>query len=142
MALVEQGQEVIPLGASVGLLGDGEFDGTDLQHTLETAWWSYVYHTGCHVTASWAGATFRLDTVGWCIKPGTLVAFPEASMTRDAYGPILLLCCWAKGYQEPLYLVSTMDTAEEACRMYAKRLRIETFFLTRKAVDSICTHRI
>ena len=75
--------------------------------------------TGCHVTASWDGATFRLDTVGWCIKPGTLVAFPEAFMTREAYGPILLLCCWAKGYQEPLYLVSNMDTAEEACRLYS-----------------------
>jgi len=53
-------------------------------------------------------------------------------MTREAYGPILLLCCWAKGYQEPLYLVSNMDTAEEACRLYAKRFRIETFFSDQK----------
>jgi hypothetical protein len=70
-----------------------------------------------HVTASWDGATFRLDTVGGCIKPGTLVAFPEASITRDAYGPILLLWCWAKRYQEPWYLVGNLDTAEEACRL-------------------------
>ena len=54
-------------------------------------------------------------------------------MTRAAYGPILLLCCWAKGYQEPLYLVSNMDTAEEACRLYAKRFRIETFFSDQKS---------
>jgi hypothetical protein len=133
IALVEQVQEVIPLGASVVLLGDGEFDGTDLQHTLETAGWSYVCRTGRHVTASWDGTTFRLDTVGWCIKPGTLVAFPEACMTREAYGPILLLCRWAIGYQEPLYLVSNMDTAEEACRLYAKRFRIETFFSDQKS---------
>ena len=117
IALVAQGQELIPLGASVVLLGDGEFDGTDLQRTLEEAGWSYVCRTGCHVSASWDGAAFRLDTVGWCLKPGTLVAFPKACMTREAYGPILLLCCWAKGYQEPLYLVSNMDTAEEACRL-------------------------
>jgi hypothetical protein len=133
IALVEQVQEVIPLGASVVLLGDGEFAGTDLQHTLQRAGWSYVCRTGGHVTVSWDGATFRLDTVGWCIKPGTLVAFPEAAMTREAYGPILLLCCWAKGYQEPLYLVSNMDSAEEACRLYAKRLRIETFFSDQKS---------
>lgn len=133
IALVAQVQELIPLGASVVLLGDGEFDGTDLQHTLEEAGWSYVCRTGCHVTASWDGATFRLDTVGWCITPGTLVAFPKAFMTRAAYGPILLLCCWAKGYQEPLYLVSNMDTAEEACRWYAKRFRIETFFSDQKS---------
>jgi hypothetical protein len=133
IALVEQVQEVIPLGASVVLLGDGACDGTALQHTLEEAGWSYVCRTGCHVTASWDGATFRLDTVGGWIKPGTLVAFPEAAMTREAYGPILLLCCWATGYQEPLYLVSNMDTAEEACRLYAKRFRSATFFSDQKS---------
>jgi hypothetical protein len=97
IALVEQVQEVIPLGASVVLLGDGEFDGTDLQHTLEEAGWSYVCRTGCHVTASWEGETFRLDTLGWCIKPGRLIALQEVFFTREAYGPILLLCCWARG---------------------------------------------
>jgi hypothetical protein len=40
LALVKQGQELIPEGASVVLLGDGEFDGVDLQHTLEEAGWS------------------------------------------------------------------------------------------------------
>ena len=133
IALVEQVHEVITPGTQVVVLGDGEFDGIGLQRTLHEAGWSYVCRTGSHVTASWDGATFRLDTVGWCIKPGTLVAFPEASMTRDAYGPILLLCCWAKGYQEPLYLVSNLATAEEACRLYAKRFRIETFFSDQKS---------
>ena len=47
---------------------------------------------------------------------------------RDAYGPVMVLCCWAKGYQEPLYLVSNMEAAEEACRYYQKRFRIETCF--------------
>ena len=133
LALVEQVHGLITPGAEVVVLGDGEFDGIGLQHMLHAVGWSYVCRTGSHVTASWAGRTFRLDTVGWCIKPGTLVAFPEATMTREAYGPILLLCCWAKGYQEPLYLVSNMDTAEEACRLYAKRFRIETFFSDQKS---------
>jgi len=128
IALIEQVQELIPPGAQVVVLGDGEFDGTGLQHTLHEAGWSYVCRTGSHVTASWDGTPFRLETVGWCSKPGTLVAFPAAFVTRDAYGPILLLCCWAKGYKEPWYLVSNMDSADEACRLYAKRFRIETFF--------------
>ena len=45
----------------------GECDGTDLQHTLQEAGWSYVVWTGSHGTASWQGVPFRLDTVGWCI---------------------------------------------------------------------------
>jgi hypothetical protein len=133
IALVEQVQAWIPLGAAVVLLGDGEFDGTGLQHTVAEAGWSYVCRTGCHMTASWQGETFRLDTLGTCIKPGTLVAFSDVHFTEAAYGPIMLICCWATGYQEPLYLVSNMDTAEEAARLYAKRFRIETFFSDQKS---------
>ena len=133
IALIEQVHKLIPPGGQVVVLGDGEFDGTGLQHTLQEAGWSYVCRTGSNMTASWDGLTFRLETVRWCIKPGTLVEFPAAALTREAYGPILLLCCWAKGYKEPLYLVSNMDSAEEACRLYAKRFRIETFFSDQKS---------
>ncbi len=45
----------------------------------------------------------------------------------------MVLCCWAKGHTEPLYLVSNMDVAEEACRSYQKRFRIETFFSDQKS---------
>ena len=133
IALVEQVQALLPAGAQVVLLGDGEFDGTDLQHTLAEAGWSYVCRTGCHLTASWEGETFRLDTLGACSTPGTLMALHEVRFTEDAYGPILLMCCWAKGYQEPLYLISNMASADEAGRLYGKRFRIETFFSDQKS---------
>ena len=67
IALITQVQELIPPGAPVVVLGDGECDGTDLQHTLQEAGWSYVVRTGSHVTASWQGVPFRLDTVG-CVS--------------------------------------------------------------------------
>src|SRR5215831_11065470 len=73
IALVKQVEELLPAGAQVVLLGDGEFDGTDLQHTLEEAGWSYVCRTGIGMTATWAGEAFRLDTLGTCSKPGTLI---------------------------------------------------------------------
>jgi len=132
IALVEQVQALLPVGARVVLLGDGEFDGTDLQHTLEEAGWFYVCRTGCHLTASWEGETFRLDTLGACSKPGSLIALKDVRFTEAAYGPILLMCCWAKGYQEPLYLISNMASAEEAYYLYTKRFRIETFFSDQK----------
>jgi hypothetical protein len=133
IALVEQVQEVIPPGAPVVLLGDGACDGTGLQQTLAEADWSYVCRTGCHLTASWDGETFRLETLGGGIKPGTLVGLPEVCLTAEAYGPVRLLCCGAKGYKEPLYLVTNMASAEEACRVYAKRFSMETFFSDQKS---------
>ena len=132
-AMVELIRTVIPAGAKVVLLGDGEFDGTALQATLNEAGWSYVCRTALSTTATWEGTTFRLDTLGACSKPGTLIALQAGQLTRDAYGPVMLLCCWAKGYQEPLYLVSNMASAEEACRYYQKRFRIETFFSDQKS---------
>jgi len=133
IAVVALMREMIPAGAKVVFLGDGEFDGTALQATLNEAGWFYACRTAMSTVATWEGETFRLDTLGACSKPGTLIAFKEVQFTRDAYGPVMVLSCWAKGYQEPLYLVSNMATAEEACRFYGKRFRIETFFSDQKS---------
>jgi hypothetical protein len=133
IAVVALMREVIPAGAKVVFLGDGEFDGTALQATLNEAGWSYACRTALSTVATWEGETFRLDTLGACSKPGTLIALQEVKFTRDAYGPVMVLSCWAKGYQDPLYLVSNMATAEDACRFYAKRFRIETFFSDQKS---------
>jgi hypothetical protein len=133
IALVTLISELIPTGAQVVLLGDGEFDGTQLQQTLQQAGWSYACRTATSTVATWAGETFRLDALGACLKPGRLIELKEVHYTREAYGPIMVLCCWAKGYHEPLYLVSNLATAEEACRLYEKRFRIETFFSDQKS---------
>ena len=133
IAVVELINEVIPEGARVVFLGDGEFDGTTLQATLNKVGWAYACRTALSTVATWEGVTFRLDTLGACSKPGTLIALQEVQFTRDAYGPVMVLSCWAKGYQEPLYLVSNMDAAEEACHYYQKRFRIETFFADQKS---------
>jgi hypothetical protein len=133
IALVDLINGLIPAGTPVVLLGDGEFDGTRLQHTLQQAGWSYACRTATSTVATWEGETFRLDALGACLKPGRLIALQAVHCTREAYGPIMVLCCWAKGYQEPLSLVSNMATAEAACRLYEKRFRIETFFSDQKS---------
>ena len=133
IALVDLISGLLPVGAQVVLLGDGEFDGIRLQQTLQQAGWSYACRTATSTVATWAGETFRLDALGSCLKPGRLIELKEVHCTREAYGPIMVLCCWAKGYQEPLYLVSNMATAEDACRLYEKRFRIETFFSDQKS---------
>jgi hypothetical protein len=133
IALVELISGLIPAGTQVVLLGDGACDGTRLQHTLQQAGWAYACRTATSTVATWEGEPFRLDALGSCLKPGRLIELKEVHCTREAYGPIMVRCCWAKGYQEPLSLVSNMATAEEACRWYEKRFRIETFFSDQKS---------
>ncbi len=59
--MVELMSTVIPEGAKVVFLGDGEFDGTALQDTLRAMGWSYVCRTAMSTTARWEGELFRLD---------------------------------------------------------------------------------
>ena len=73
IAVVEPVHARLPEGAQVVWLGDGAGDGTDLQHTREEAGWSSVCRTGCPLTASWEAAPLRLETLGACSKPGTLM---------------------------------------------------------------------
>ena len=133
IAMVELLSGLIPEGTQVVFLGDGACDGTRLQHTVQGEGWSYVCRTGCHRTAWWDGETFRLDTLGVCSKPGTLVALSQVWLTRAEDGPIMLICCWAKGCKAPLYLVTNIASAEEACRLYSKRFRRATFFSDQKS---------
>jgi hypothetical protein len=133
IALVDLISGLLPAGTQVVLLGDGEFDGPRLQQALQQAGWAYACRTATSTVATWESETFRLDALGACLQPGRLIELKEVHVTREAYGPILLLCCWAKGYHEPLYLVSNLATAEEACRWYEKRFRIETFFSDQKS---------
>jgi Transposase DDE domain len=133
IAMIELMSTIVPERAKVVFLGDGEFDGTALQDTLSELGWSYVCRTAMSTTATWEGETFHLDTLGACLRPGRLIELQEVYVTREAYGPLMVLCCWAKGYQEPLYLVSNLASAEEACYYYQKRFRIKTFFSDHKS---------
>jgi hypothetical protein len=131
--LVELVRELIPEGTNVVFLGDGEFDGTELQETMNDAGWFYACRTAKSTVATWEDLTFHLDLLGDSIKRGMLIELKEVQFTRDAYGPVMVLCCWAKGEAEPLYLVSNMALAEEAIKYYKKRFRIETFFSDQKS---------
>jgi hypothetical protein len=133
IASVELVSDLIPEGTQVVFLGDGEFDGIDLQATVNDLGWQYACRTLTSTKATWSGETFALSELGGCLKPGRLIELKEVAFTREAYGPVMVLCCWAKGHAEPLYLVSNMSSAEEAIRYYEKRFRIETFFSDQKS---------
>lgn len=131
--LVELVMSVIPEGTEVVFLGDGEFDGIYLQEVMNDSGWFYACRTAKSTVATWEGIQFNLDLLGSSIKPGMLIELKEVQFTRNAYGPVMVMCCWAKDEAEPLYLVSNLSVAEEAIKYYQKRFRIETFFSDQKS---------
>src|SRR5215475_5097935 len=82
IALVELINGLIPAEVQVVLLGDGEFDGTRLQQTLQGAGWAYACRTAASTVALWKGEPFLLDALGACLKPGRLI---ELNPTRSIY---------------------------------------------------------
>lgn len=131
--LINSVKAILPEGRKVVLLGDGEFDGIDLQATIEEFEWKYVCRTGKNIKLFWEGEEFQYGDVVSCVQSRGLIGMHNALFTKEKYGPVLAVCYWKKGYKEPIFLVTNMDSAEEACALYALRFRIETFFSDQKS---------
>ena len=127
------GRALIPAGATVVLLDDGECAGTARQATRQVAGWSYVGRTAMRTTAAWAGTPLRRDTLGAWLTPGRLLERKHGHGTREVEGPMMVRCGGAKGEQEPLYVVRQMAPAEAACRWYEKRFRRATLCADQKS---------
>ncbi len=133
IAVVELMREVIPEGAKVVFLGDGEFDGTALQATLHEAGWSYVCRTAMSTMATWDGRRFA--SIPW----GRVSSQAASSRSRRSMSPerhmVPSWCCVVgpRGIKSRCIWSAIWLTAEEACRLYEKRFRIETFFSDQKS---------
>ena len=63
IALITQGQELIPPGAHIVVLGDGECDGTDLLHTLQEVNDGLAHGRYCWISRSTSGCPSALANV-------------------------------------------------------------------------------
>jgi len=129
--LLKQLHTLVPQGCTVIFLGDGEFDGTTLQATLEAFEWEYVCRTAKNAQLYADGEWFAFQDL--ILQPGDRVSIPDVLFTLQEYGPVLAIAVWEKEYKEPIYLITNMDLLEEAYRWYSKRFRIETFFSDQKS---------
>ena len=131
LALLDEVQALVPPETTVIFLGDGEFDGPDLQAALTRLGWSYVCRTAKNIQIQSAGEWLTLGDV--YVAPGQSLGLPDVRMTGQAYGPVLVIVWWGREQREPLYLVTNLELVAEACWWYRKRFRIETFFSDQKS---------
>jgi hypothetical protein len=131
-ALIHQIVPLLPQGADVIFLGDGEFDSTDLQRHLEELNWRYVCRTACN-TLLWWGDEPAIHLSDLSLTAGNGFALPDVGMTNARYGPVLVLGVWEETYDHPLYLVSNFASATVALQWYRRRAHIETFFSDQKS---------
>jgi hypothetical protein len=130
-ALLAQLEAIVPKHATVIFLGDGEFDGVDLQADLCRLNWQYVCRTASNILVRTCGVVFHVADV--TPTRGEVLAVSPAWMTAEQYGPVSLLAIWEQPYQEPIYLVTNMSDLNSAVAQYKKRGHIETFFSDQKS---------
>jgi hypothetical protein len=121
--LLCQVQALLPEGASVSFVGDGEFDGTALQADLRRLNWLYVCRTASTIVVSACGVQFHVGDLG--PPRGEMIAVTPAWMTGEQYGPVSILALWEQRCEQPLYLVSNMADLDAAVQLYKRRPHIE-----------------
>ena len=130
-ALIKRLQAVIPETAQVVVLGDGEFDGTQLQAALRSAGWAYVCRTAVNITIYAHNRVFPVGDLP--LKRGEAVALENVQMTTERYGPVMLLGIWDTNQDEPIYLVTSLSDPASAADWYRLRFRIERLFANHKS---------
>ncbi len=130
-ALLAQIQPLIPPTAEVTFLGDGEFDGTDLQARLRQLNWQYVCRTAPNILMTVYGKQRPIGTMA--PTRGELLAVRPAWITAEEYGPVSILAIWEATYDAPIYLVTNMADLAAALAAYRQRAHIETFFSDQKS---------
>jgi hypothetical protein len=132
---IEVLQKVLPLvpaEATVVLLGDAEYDSTELLTWVEThTAWQFAMHTAANIQVH-DGHEWR-PIGSYTVTHGRLRVFAPIAFTKEAAFPAHLVVWWGTAYEEPLYLVTNLPNASAAAWFYRRRFRIETFFSDQKS---------
>ena len=131
LEVLKQVKDWVPSDAEVVVLGDGEFDGVQWLHTLAEYGWFYVCRTAKN-TVLWAEED-RFCFAEWGVSQGECLSAPDVQFTEQGYAPLMAIAWWDDTYDEPIFLVTNLELAEEACSYYRQRFLIETFFSDQKS---------
>ncbi len=138
LQLLSQLQDILPPNARAIFLGDGEFDGIELQAALQTIGLQYVCRTAKNTQMSEDDQCFSFCDL--LVQPDDLVSVSDVWFTKEGYGPVTVIAWWEQGYVEPIFLVTNLELPDAACYWYKKRFRIETFFSDEKS-RGFCLHK-
>jgi hypothetical protein len=128
LALLQTVQSLLPADREVIILGDGEFDGSEL-----IAWfrqqprWEYVCRAAktCKIQHQNEGLALTDLTVA----DGEEIFLTGILFTQTGQvGPLNLLVVWHEAEKCHWFFVTNLTTLQEAKKWYSKRFTIETLF--------------
>jgi hypothetical protein len=129
---LEQVRPLLPSGSEVVLLGDAEYDTTEmLVWMAANTDWQYVLRTSPQIYVQEGSNSQPIGT--YPLARGQLFHRTQVGFTQDAPITLNLIGWWGSRYEEPIFLVTNVPNAYLACRFYRRRFQIETFFSDQKS---------
>lgn len=128
LELLETAKRYLPAGCAVVLLGDGEFDGSQVVEWLEAQpTWDYVCRTDETTLVWYEGAWHPLKQIP--LAPGQETLLPQVLFTQShQVGPVNILAVWQPTEQRHWFFVTSFAGHKTAQKWYRKRFTIETLF--------------
>lgn len=128
LQLFQSVKALLPPDLPVILLGDGEFDGSDLIEWFETeTTWHYVCRTDPSTLIFYQGQWIALNQLS--LAPGEETFLTGVRFTQaNQIGPVNILVVWNEAKQCHWFFVTNFDTAAAAKAWYTKRFTTETLF--------------
>jgi len=123
---------LLPEGSQVVLLGDAEYDTTEMIAWIEeNTTWQYVLRTSPQIYAQTGENNQPIRD--YPLEKGKVFCLKNVGFTQTSVVMLNIISWWGTRYEEPIFLVTNMDNPYDACRYYRRRFRIETFFSDQKS---------
>ena len=128
LALMKTLQSLLPSDQEIIILGDGEFDGSELVTWFEQqATWFYVCRTTHRILVWYQNQWLALTDLDVVEGEETFLSNIVFTQTGQV-GPLNILVIWNKKEMEHWFFVTNFSDPKEAKMWYRKRFSIETLF--------------
>lgn len=129
VGLLSYTASLLPQGADVIVLGDGEFGHVQLLNWLETAQpeWAYCLRVASDTYILFEEQWRRLDS--FQVQPGETIWLEQVYLTQQAaFGPVNVWLTWDTKHNRLVPIVTNLSLPQELHHWYQKRPWIEPLF--------------
>lgn len=129
---LEKVMPLLPAESEVVLLGDAEYDTTEMLIWLQAhTTWQYALRTSPQIYVLDGPKSQPISA--YSLAKGQVFHRHSVGFTKAAAVTLNLIGWWGSQYEDPIFLVSNLSNPFQACRYYRRRYRIETFFSDQKS---------
>jgi Transposase DDE domain len=130
--VLEKVLPLLPNGVEVVLLGDAEYDTTEMIVWVQkSTTWKYVLRTSPQIYVQDGQQSLPIGS--YPLAKGQVFQRSSVGFTQAAEVSLNLVGWWGSRYEGPLYLVTNLSNSYQACKYYRRRFQIETFFSDQKS---------